>query len=60
MRLGCKERHSTCKMILATLHNFTRFLQLRIFLLMFGKDFGYKIGMNFPDVLERLARDSCA
>jgi hypothetical protein len=33
--------------------------QLRIFLLTFGKDFGYNNGVNSPDVLERLARDSC-
>ena len=33
--------------------------QLRIFLWTFGKDFGYNNGVNSPDVLERLARDSC-
>ena len=33
--------------------------QLRIFILTFGKDFDYNNGVNSPDVLERLARDSC-
>jgi hypothetical protein len=43
------------KIILAMLHETTRFLHLEIFLLTFRKDFGYEKSMDSPDVLERLA-----